>query len=158
MTTIAERLDIDTHALAWREDAACARVDPDLFEGGDIDSPKDYRPARAICRNCPVARECLTEALENDERYGMWGGLTPNERKEINSARRSLTPRATQTQVRADHVRHAMKVLTAHRELLAEGRTGVDAAAALGISSKSYSQRLTRARRLLERHGMEVPV
>jgi WhiB family redox-sensing transcriptional regulator len=157
VTTIAERLDIDFSALAWREDAACARVDPELFDGGDIGSPADYRQARAICRNCPVARECLTHALESDERYGMWGGLTPNERKEINSVRRSLVPRPTQTQVRTDHIRRALKVLAAHRDQLAEGRNNHDIAAAIGISPKSYSARLTRARRLLERHGVAVP-
>jgi WhiB family transcriptional regulator, redox-sensing transcriptional regulator len=39
--------------------------------------------AKAICRECPVREECLEHALRFDERYGIWGGLTDVERRQL---------------------------------------------------------------------------
>jgi WhiB family redox-sensing transcriptional regulator len=39
--------------------------------------------AKAICARCPVIKECLRQALDQAERYGIWGGMTPNERTEL---------------------------------------------------------------------------
>ena len=36
--------------------------------------------AKALCATCPVRVECLEYADDNDEREGIWGGLTPTER------------------------------------------------------------------------------
>lgn len=36
--------------------------------------------AQALCRTCPVRRECLEYADDNDEREGIWGGMTPTQR------------------------------------------------------------------------------
>lgn len=61
----------------WRDAANCATVDPTIFfpeKGGGLHDPKK------VCRNCRVRRQCLEYALENDERYGIWGGLTAKER------------------------------------------------------------------------------
>lgn len=37
--------------------------------------------ARKYCRNCPVQRHCLYTSLVTSEIYGLWGGLTPKQRK-----------------------------------------------------------------------------
>ncbi|NNM44593.1 WhiB family transcriptional regulator [Knoellia koreensis] len=37
--------------------------------------------AVAVCRSCPVARECLAYALAAGERDGVWGGFTNAERR-----------------------------------------------------------------------------
>lgn len=37
--------------------------------------------AKAICRTCPVQRDCLTQAVERGEAFGIWGGLDPAERR-----------------------------------------------------------------------------
>lgn len=61
------------------ERAACRDVDPETF----FPDPSDRHgvaAARAICKGCPVAAECLEESLALDARYGIWGGLTPHER------------------------------------------------------------------------------
>lgn len=39
--------------------------------------------AKRICATCPVASECLDHALVVGERYGIWGGLTPDERNDL---------------------------------------------------------------------------
>jgi hypothetical protein len=38
-----------------------------------------YEMGRVVCSTCPVWEECLEAGV--DERWGMWGGLTPKERK-----------------------------------------------------------------------------
>ena len=41
-------------------------------------------PARRICSGCPVKRECLKFAMDhNMVQHGIFGGLSPNERKEL---------------------------------------------------------------------------
>lgn len=64
----------------WRDSARCAEVDPDLHfpeKGGST------REAKRICRGCEVRAECLEYALEHDERFGIWGGLSERERRRL---------------------------------------------------------------------------
>ncbi len=51
----------------------------------DVDTTTNtaVAPAKAICRPCPVRAACLTWAVDAQERYGVWGGLTPAERRRI---------------------------------------------------------------------------
>ena len=70
-------------AAAWEEHAACKDRDPDqklFFPDHGNRSP---RKAKAICAGCPVQADCLDRALENDERFGIWGGLTEKERRAL---------------------------------------------------------------------------
>jgi hypothetical protein len=39
--------------------------------------------AKAICVQCPVRRECLEYADQNDIREGIYGGMTPVERGKV---------------------------------------------------------------------------
>lgn len=39
--------------------------------------------AKAICRACPVQQECLTYAVNNGEKFGIWGGKSERERRRI---------------------------------------------------------------------------
>lgn len=73
------RLNED-EALAWQSDALCAQTDPESFfpeKGGST------REAKRICESCEVRSECLEYALENDERFGIWGGLSERERRKL---------------------------------------------------------------------------
>ncbi|MGB3732383.1 WhiB family transcriptional regulator [Microbacterium sp.] len=75
------RADVDeTGALAWQVDALCAQTDPEAFfpeKGGST------RDAKRICASCEVRSECLEYALSNDERFGIWGGLSERERRKL---------------------------------------------------------------------------
>lgn len=65
----------------WRDLALCAQADPDAFFPGKGDP---IAAARAVCRRCPVARECLEDALAQDEQpHGIWGGKSRRERLAI---------------------------------------------------------------------------
>lgn len=71
----------------WWKDAACLSADPDMFfpeKGGST------REAKRVCASCPVRAECLEYALDNDERYGVWGGLSERERRNLRRAPRDL--------------------------------------------------------------------
>lgn len=63
---------------SWHADALCSQVDPDLFFPERGASPKD---AKAVCAKCPVRDSCLSEALDGEERHGVWGGLSERERR-----------------------------------------------------------------------------
>ncbi|UOQ56460.1 WhiB family transcriptional regulator [Leucobacter allii] len=70
----------DDEALGWQTDALCAQTDPEAFfpeKGGST------REAKRICESCEVRSECLEYALENDERFGIWGGLSERERRKL---------------------------------------------------------------------------
>lgn len=56
----------------------------------DWDDPADAAQCRALCRRCPVRAECLAQAMENQEPWGIWGGLTTEERAGL--ARRQARP------------------------------------------------------------------
>jgi WhiB family redox-sensing transcriptional regulator len=64
----------------WQEKALCAQTDPEAFfpeKGGST------REAKRVCLSCDVRSECLEYALENDERFGIWGGLSERERRRM---------------------------------------------------------------------------
>lgn len=67
-----------TRRRGWRDFARCAETDPEVFFG---EFGVKYEAARAICGGCEVQADCLDYALENDERYGVWGGTTEMERR-----------------------------------------------------------------------------
>lgn len=66
--------------FGWREQALCAQTDPESFFPEKGCSTKD---AKSICALCPVRAECLAEAIEQDERFGVWGGLSERERRRL---------------------------------------------------------------------------
>ena len=39
--------------------------------------------ARKICARCPVLRACLASAMATGQEYGIWGGLTEDERRRL---------------------------------------------------------------------------
>ena len=72
--------ETDEAELTWQERALCAQTDPEAFfpeKGGST------REAKKVCVSCEVRAECLEYALENDERFGIWGGLSERERRKL---------------------------------------------------------------------------
>ncbi|MGI8537041.1 MAG: WhiB family transcriptional regulator [Mycobacteriales bacterium] len=75
--------DADALMLSWQEQALCAQTDPEAFfpeKGGST------REAKRICVGCDVKGECLEYALGQDERFGIWGGLSERERRRVRRA------------------------------------------------------------------------
>lgn len=65
---------------AWTALAACRGMDPDTFFPG---RGAPTREAKAVCARCPVKAECLKAALEERERFGIWGGFSERERRRL---------------------------------------------------------------------------
>ena len=67
---------------AWHDLARCAETDPEMFfpEKGE-----SVRPAKRVCAGCEVRAECLQDALDRGERFGVWGGLSERERRVLAS-------------------------------------------------------------------------
>lgn len=66
--------------LSWQDRALCSQTDPEAFfpeKGGST------RDAKKVCVGCEVKAECLDYALRNDERFGIWGGLSERERRKL---------------------------------------------------------------------------
>ncbi len=75
-----EVLDGTAAELLWQERALCAQTDPEAFfpeKGGST------REAKRVCLSCDVRGDCLDYALHNDERFGIWGGLSERERRKL---------------------------------------------------------------------------
>jgi WhiB family redox-sensing transcriptional regulator len=68
----------------WQSRANCMGVDPDLFfpERG-----ASTREAKEVCRGCVVRQDCLDFALDNGEKFGIWGGMSERERRRLRRAR-----------------------------------------------------------------------
>ena len=93
----------------WRNHAACYGEDPELWFplGTDGRWTTQIEQARAICHRCPVSEACLDDALREEgarsDRYGIRGGLTDTERRQLRrrkdrgtgTTQRTLPPAAT---------------------------------------------------------------
>lgn len=74
----------DLEDRGWQARANCMGVDPDLFfpERG-----ASTREAKEVCRGCVVRDNCLEYALDNGEKFGIWGGMSERERRRLRRAR-----------------------------------------------------------------------
>ena len=79
--TLAEMLAASVPA--WQAEGLCRwRPDINFFpERGD-----NTRDAKAVCRGCPVRPECLEYALDNGDKFGIWGGMSERERRRLRQA------------------------------------------------------------------------
>ncbi|TQJ56935.1 transcription factor WhiB [Streptomyces sp. SLBN-115] len=68
---------IPTPDLGWQREALCAQTGAEFFfpEPGS-----SVREAKRICGMCEMRSACLEYALDNDERFGVWGGMSEKER------------------------------------------------------------------------------
>jgi WhiB family transcriptional regulator, redox-sensing transcriptional regulator len=65
---------------AWQERSACYGLDPEVFFPT---SEEEAGLALSYCNACPVRDTCLEWAIQNGERYGVWGGTTEQERRRL---------------------------------------------------------------------------
>ncbi|MFB7668243.1 WhiB family transcriptional regulator [Kitasatospora sp. NPDC056138] len=97
MTDISRLPGPFEHRWEWQFHAACRSADTGLFfhppgERGPAHDDRDAA-AKTVCARCPVRAACLQYALEAREPYGVWGGLTVEERRALRSRRHSRTTR-----------------------------------------------------------------
>ncbi len=64
----------------WQERAACYGLDPEVFFPT---TEEEAGLALSYCAICPVQEMCLAWAVQNGERYGVWGGTTEQQRRRL---------------------------------------------------------------------------
>lgn len=78
----------------WQLRGLCRGKDSSLFfhpegERGAARSSRESA-AKEICMNCPVQIPCAEHALRVREPYGVWGGMTEDEREEHHVRQKAL--------------------------------------------------------------------
>jgi WhiB family redox-sensing transcriptional regulator len=71
---------LDGSHLDWATYGACNYQPRNLMY---TKGAKRVQKAKKVCATCPVAAECLEWAIENDEIFGIWGGMTRRERMQL---------------------------------------------------------------------------
>lgn len=69
----------------WQDLAACRAVAVELFFPP---AEQESEVAKSVCSECTVRQPCLEFALAEGERFGIWGGLTSQERRSLAAKRR----------------------------------------------------------------------
>lgn len=85
------------NAFNWRAKAGCRDKDPELFffpVGNTGAAYQQTEEAKAVCRTCKVIDACLKYALDTSEDYGVWGGMSEDERRALK--RRTMRARRSQ--------------------------------------------------------------
>jgi WhiB family transcriptional regulator, redox-sensing transcriptional regulator len=123
--------------LSWQDRALCMETDPEAFfpeKGGST------REAKKVCRGCEVRAECLEYALGHDERFGIWGGLSEQERRRLKrETGPRLTPRGAE--------------VARYRELAAKGMPVAVIAERMGVTREKVWKLATSARRQEQREA-----
>jgi WhiB family redox-sensing transcriptional regulator len=83
-------------AYEWQFEGACLTADPSLFfhpdgERGPSRARRDAA-AVAVCAGCPVLQQCREHGLSVREPYGVWGGLTEDDRETLYRSQRAAKP------------------------------------------------------------------
>jgi WhiB family transcriptional regulator, redox-sensing transcriptional regulator len=70
--------------MSWQDKANCRGVDTNLFyleQGFSKENERKLDIILPLCNSCSVKGKCLSFAVTNQIEHGVWGGLTPKERK-----------------------------------------------------------------------------
>ncbi|MFF3464599.1 WhiB family transcriptional regulator [Streptomyces sp. NPDC001984] len=71
----------------WQQHARCRGMDSSVFFSPPGENGADKRArekkARAVCRRCPVIEACAWTAMSGPETYGVWGGMSEGERRQL---------------------------------------------------------------------------
>lgn len=146
----------------WRHEAACLAEDPELFFPLGNTGPADeqIKDAKAVCRRCDVTEICLRWALDTRQEFGVWGGLSENERKAMRRREgRARAAHDTPVQVPSPH--QVLKQVTRRpdpregRRLEPDHSVSVPAATARRLIELAYEAGLDRVR-VANRVGVAV--
>ncbi|MFD3486316.1 WhiB family transcriptional regulator [Streptomyces sp. NPDC058665] len=94
MKTLTDITGRTGQELAWQENALCAQTGPEFFFPAPGSSTRE---AKQLCGACEGRRECLEYALDNDERFGVWGGMSEKERERLRRSGPARTGAASAT-------------------------------------------------------------
>jgi len=67
----------------WRSRSACRGLPSDMFVSAELMTTEEEATAKAVCAGCAVVDDCLIYSIVNAVRFGVWGGLTGDERRPL---------------------------------------------------------------------------
>lgn len=109
-----EGLAVGGDRWLWQEQAACRGIgDAPFYPGKGENSPE----AQRICQRCPVRSDCLEYAMDADELYGVWGGLSAEARRQL---RRQREKEATMNEELANQLAREYAAIQAQIAALTE--------------------------------------
>ena len=88
---------LDPAEVAWQDRALCGQVGDDFWfpeKGGST------LEAKRVCGACEVRQSCLDYALDHDEKFGVWGGMSERERRRLRRDRPRSQPRRAKANTR----------------------------------------------------------
>ena len=99
MSFLATSLALGSTDYSWRRNASCKDTDPELFFpiGTTGQALIQISEAKVVCDECAVRGKCLDFALETNQDWGIWGGMSEEERRDIR--RRRAAERRTSRQL-----------------------------------------------------------
>jgi len=76
--------------MEWLHRARCKDEDPEVFFpiGNAGPAAQQIEVAKAICVACEVRQDCLEWAIATGQDAGVWGGLSEDERRALQRARK----------------------------------------------------------------------
>lgn len=79
--------------MNWQKRGRCRDMNPELFFPVGTKGPAiaQIAEAKAVCAKCPVRTECLEWAIESGQEYGIFGGMTEDERKAARRSRKRVS-------------------------------------------------------------------
>ncbi len=81
---IKNRYELSLEVVAdWRDEAACSGLPHSVFFPVGDDLEEAIASAKEICAVCPVTDNCLEFALETNQKAGIWGGTSEEDRKAL---------------------------------------------------------------------------
>jgi WhiB family transcriptional regulator, redox-sensing transcriptional regulator len=81
---IKGRYELSPEVVAdWRDVAACSGLPHAVFFPVGDDLEDAIASAKGICAVCPVTDDCLEFALETNQKAGIWGGTSEEDRKAL---------------------------------------------------------------------------
>lgn len=71
----------DMQVTDWMHDGRCSSEDGKYNSLFFVDDETHYVEARKLCEGCPVQDVCLDWAIITNQEHGMWGGMSPRQRR-----------------------------------------------------------------------------
>lgn len=119
----------------WQTLGACRLKDAEMWfpVGQSAEAQQQEAEAKAVCYRCPVIDRCLAWALETRQDFGVWGGLSEDDRRRLHRRKKPVYRGGEQTAV-ANILENRMDEWDA---LVAEGASDAEMARGLGTNAQT---------------------
>jgi WhiB family redox-sensing transcriptional regulator len=87
----------------WQKPGLCRNYPANWWFPERGSNRREIEKVKAICQDCPIRVKCLEYALHHAEKFGIWGGLSVDER---NAIRRTMPQQPRRTTIHVRPISH----------------------------------------------------